>query len=309
MKKDQPLHKIPSIDSKRLNKKEPIRRKFILLAPPPSMVGLKGVELEEGFIASSSLRDLRLRQNSKSYFISFREKQVSLFHSKEIEITKSHFESLWPFTEGRRIKSTRYLFQLKKRKVKVDCFSGEHAPLQLIEVFFPTLKESRAFKKPAFFGEEVTGSQEYDVEEMALHGVPEADGMCQIGVFPYLIKRGKIQILLVTSSSGNRWIIPKGHQEPKMTPHEVAMMEAVEEGGVLGTLHQDLHLRCQMANGRFLQLYAMKISKLLNSWPEEHLRERRLVSVAEALELIDDVEMARAVKRMATELKKNGIRI
>lgn len=89
-----------------------------------------------------------------------------------------------------------------------------------------------------------------------------------------------------------------------MTSHEVAMMEAVEEGGVLGTLRQDLHLRCQMSNGRFLQLYAMKISKLLSSWPEERLRLRRLVPLAEALQLIDDPEMARAVRRMATELKK-----
>lgn len=283
---------------------EPIRRKFILLSSPPSLVAMKGVELEEGFIVSSSLRDLRLRRNNKSYFISFREKQDSLFHSKEIKITKSHFESLWPFTEGKRIRSRRYLFRLKNRKVKVDRFSGEHAPLQLIEVFFSTQKASRAFKKPSFFGEEVTGCEEYDAEEMALHGVPEPPGMCQIGVFPYLMKRGKLQVLLVTSSSGNRWIIPKGHQELEMTSHEVAMMEAVEEGGVLGTLRQDLHLRCQMSNGRFLQLYAMKISKLLSSWPEERLRLRRLVPLAEALQLIDDPEMARAVRRMATELKK-----
>ena len=190
--------------------------------------------------------------------------------------------------------------------MKVDCFSGPHAPLQLIEVFFPTRQASRAFKKPSFFGEEVTGCEKYDTEEMALHGVPEPSEICQIGVLPYLMKQGKLQVLLVTSSSGNRWIIPKGHQEPDMTSHEVAMMEAVEEGGVLGTLHQELHLRCQMSNGRFLQLYAMKISKLLNSWPEEHLRVRRLVPLMEALRLIDDPEMKRAVKLLAVKLKKKG---
>ncbi len=281
-----------------------IRRKFVLLKLPPALLKLRGVEQEEGFIVSSSLRDLRLRRSHKNYFISFREKQDSLFHTKDIKITKSHFESLWPFTEGKRIKYKRYLFQLKNRKVKVDCFLGEHAPLQLIEVFFSTLQASRAFKKPLFFGEEVTKTEAYDAENMALHGIPEPNGMCQVGVLPYVIKQGKIQVLLVTSSSGNRWIIPKGHQESEMTPHEVAMMEAVEEGGVLGTLRNDLHLRYQMSNGRFLQLYAMKISKLLNTWPEEHLRLRRLVSLQEALTLIDDSEMSRAIKQLAMELKK-----
>lgn len=43
---------------------------------------------------------------------------------------------------------------------------------------------------------------------------------------------------------------------------------------------------------------------LARSWPEERLRLRRLVPLAEALQLMDDVEMARAVKRMAAELKK-----
>jgi len=283
---------------------EPIRRKFILLKTPPTLLKLQGVEQEEGFVVSSSLRDLRLRRSGKSYFISFREKQTSLFHNKDIKITKSNFEELWSFTEGKRIKSKRYLFRWKNRKVKVDCFLGEHAPLQLVEVFFPTRQASRSFKKPIFFGEEVTRLEAYDTEEMALHGVPEPSGMCQIGVLPYLMKRGKLQVLLVTSSSGSRWIIPKGHQEPEMTPHEVAVMEAVEEGGVLGTLRHDLHLRCQMSNGRFLQLYAMKISKLLSTWPEERLRLRRLVSLTEALKLIDDPEMARAVKRMGAELKR-----
>lgn len=285
-------------------KHEPIQRKFILLKLPPALLNVRGVEEEEGFIVSSSLRDLRLRRSHKSYFISFREKQVSLFHNKEIKITKSHFEALWPFTEGKRIKSKRYLFRLQNRKAQVDCFAQEHAPLQLIQIFFPTVQASRSFKKPTFFGEEVTSSESYDTEEMALHGIPADPGICQIGVLPYLMKRGKLQLLLVTSSSGSRWIIPKGHQEPEMTQHEVAMMEAAEEGGVLGTLRHDLHLRCQMSNGRFLQLYAMKISKLLSSWPEEHFRVRRLVPLGEALKLIDDREMSRAVKAMAIELQK-----
>lgn len=89
-----------------------------------------------------------------------------------------------------------------------------------------------------------------------------------------------------------------------MTPHEVAVMEAVEEAGVLGTLRQDLRIRCQMADGRFLQLYAMKISKLLKSWPEMNVRRRRLFPLGDALEMIVDPGVTKAVRRLAAAINK-----
>ena len=89
-----------------------------------------------------------------------------------------------------------------------------------------------------------------------------------------------------------------------MTPHEVAVMEAVEEAGVLGTLRQDLRTRCRMADGRFLQLYAMKISKLLKSWPEENVRRRRLFPISDALEILGDPGVSKAVRRLAASINK-----
>jgi hypothetical protein len=58
-----------------------------------------------------------------------------------------------------------------------------------------------------------------------------------------------------------------------------------------------------MADGRFLQLYAMKISKLLKSWPEENIRRRRLFPLSEALEIIGDPGVAKAVRRLAAGIK------
>jgi hypothetical protein len=89
-----------------------------------------------------------------------------------------------------------------------------------------------------------------------------------------------------------------------MTPHEVAIMEAVEEAGVLGTLRQDLRTRCRMADGRPLQLYALKISKLLKSWPEETVRRRRLFPFSDALEMIGDPGLAKAVRRLGVAINK-----
>ena len=59
-----------------------------------------------------------------------------------------------------------------------------------------------------------------------------------------------------------------------------------------------------MADGRYLQLYAMKISKLLKSWPEENIRRRRLFPFSDALEVIADPGMVKAVRRLAVTINK-----
>ncbi len=280
-----------------------IRRKFFVLKKPPQCVAAKAIEIEEGYFLRHPKRDLKLKRQDRNYFLVLKEKTENA-KSQEIKLTKAQFNALWPFTEGQRVFYKRSLFLIKRLKITIDSFLGEHAPLVLAEVVFPTIAASKAFVHPEFLGEEVTRREEYETISMALYGAPEPTGVCQVGILPYVFKDRKLQVLLITSSSGNRWIVPKGRQEPGMTPHEVALMEAVEEGGVLGTIRHDIRIRCQMTNGRSLQLYAMKISKLLGTWPEEHFRLRRILPISDALELIEDPKIARAMKKLALQIKK-----
>ena len=282
----------------------PIRRKFLLTAAPVRTTLSRPVEIEQGYVVRERGQELRVRREGRSYYLSARDRSGRSVTGQEIKITKGHFEKLWPFTKGQRISRLRHAMKFGRLRMKLDEFTGEHAPLRLVEVFFRDAAASKAFKKPDFLGEEVTRREEYQTAEMAIHGAPEPSGMCQLGILPYAFIDRKLHLLLITSSSGNRWIFPKGRQEPDMTPHEVAVMEAVEEAGVLGTLRQDLRTRCQMADGRFLQLYAMKISKLLKSWPEENARRRRLFPFRDALEMIGDPGLAKAVRRLAVAINK-----
>ena len=245
----------------------------------------RGVEIEQGYIIRERGQELRVRREGGRYFLSARDRTGKSVTGQEIRITKGQFEKLWPFTLGQRIKRLRHIMKLGRLKMKIDEFTGEHAPLRLAEIFLPDAAASKAFKKPEFLGEEVTRREEYQI-------------------LPYTFIDRKLHLLLITSSSGNRWIFPKGRQEPDMTPHEVAVMEAVEEAGVLGTLRQDLRTRCQMSDGRYLQLYAMKISKLLKSWPEANVRRRRLFPLSDALEMIGDPGLAKAVRRLAMAINK-----
>ena len=282
----------------------PIRRKFLLSSAPPELALALGMEIEQGYVVWERGQELRVRREGSRYFLSGRTREGRSVTGQEISITKGQFEKLWPFTLGQRINRIRHIVKLGRLRMKIDEFTGEHAPLRLAEVFFPDAAASKSFKKPDFLGEEVTRREEYQTAEMAIHGAPEPSGMCQLGILPYTFIDRRLHLLLITSSSGNRWILPKGRQEPDMTPHEVAIMEAVEEAGVLGTLRQDLRTRCQMADGRFLQLYALKISKLLKSWPEENVRRRRLFPLSDALEVIVDPGVVKAVRRLAVSINK-----
>jgi len=284
--------------------KVPIRRKFLLTSAPSQMALARGVEIEQGYVVRERGQELRVRREGNRHYLSARDRSGRSVTGQEIRITKGHFDKLWPFTIGQRITRIRHVMKYGRLRMKIDEFTGEHAPLRLAEIFFPDAAGSKSFKKPDFLGEEVTRREEYQTAEMAIHGVPEPSGMCQLGIVPYTFIDRKLHLLLITSSSGNRWIFPKGRQEPDMTPHEVAQMEAVEEAGVLGTIRQDLRTRCQMADGRFLQLYAMKISKLLKSWPEENVRRRRLFPFSDALEMIGDPGLSKAVRRLAVTINK-----
>ena len=284
--------------------KVPIRRKFLLTSAPSQMALARGVEIEQGYVVRERGQELRVRREGNRHYLSARDRSGRSVTGQEIRITKGHFDKLWPFTIGQRITRIRHVMKYGRLRMKIDEFTGEHAPLRLAEIFFPDAVGSKSFKKPDFLGEEVTRREEYQTAEMAIHGVPEPSGMCQLGIVPYTFIDRKLHLLLITSSSGNRWIFPKGRQEPDMTPHEVAQMEAVEEAGVLGTIRQDLRTRCQMADGRFLQLYAMKISKLLKSWPEENVRRRRLFPFSDALEMIGDPGLIKAVRRLAVTINK-----
>lgn len=285
-------------------KQNPVRRKFLVVSAPSQLARARGIEIEQGYVVRERGQELRVRREGRSHYLSARDRTGRSVTGQEIRITKGHYDKLWPFTEGQRISRIRHMMKVGRLRMKIDEFTGEHAPLRLAEVFFPDAESARSFKKPDFLGEEVTRREEYQTAEMAIHGAPEPSGMCQLGIVPYTFIDRRLHLLLITSSSGSRWIFPKGRQEPDMTPHEVAVMEAVEEAGVLGTLRQDLRTRCQMLDGRHLQLYAMKISKLLKSWPEENVRRRRLFPLSDALEMLGDPGLTKAVRRLAAAVNK-----
>jgi len=85
----------------------------------------------------------------------------------------------------------------------------------------------------------------------------------QSAVVPFRTKDGVTEVVLVTSSSNKNWVIPKGRIEKLMSPEKSAAKEAFEEAGVLGD-----------------------VSKILVEWDEMDKRDRRILEVGAAIQLI-----------------------
>ena len=110
--------------------------------------------------------------------------------------------------------------------------------------------------------------------------------MLEIGAFPFLIKKGKIHIMLVKTLSGNSWILPKGHPEDNLKRSQVAELESFEEAGVKGKIYStDFHKEFDRESGGTIIIYPLLIKKTLDGWPEKDYRERRLVTIKEARSL------------------------
>ena len=123
----------------------------------------------------------------------------------------------------------------------------------------------------------------------------------QSGVVPYIVKDEEIKILLITSRSGKRWIVPKGIIEPGMTAVESARKEALEEAGILGTIDPEpagCYSYEKWGGTCMVTVFIMEITTIMDTWDEEWMRTRELVTWAEALKRIDQPALQRIIKTL-----------
>lgn len=120
----------------------------------------------------------------------------------------------------------------------------------------------------------------------------------QFGAVCYRVRKGRTEVLLITSRGRGRWIIPKGWPMPNRTPAEAAAVEAYEEAGVEGNIHptclgifsytkrrSDDTMPCVVA------LYAVEVTRLLSRYPERHERKRDWFSIKRAASLVEEPEL------------------
>ena len=90
---------------------------------------------------------------------------------------------------------------------------------------------------------------------------------------------------LVTTSRGNGWILPKGSVNQGEQPRAAAVREAREEAGLVGVLARKSLGRYSYVNGNGpceVNVYLMRVTDVLDRWPEEDLRRRRWMRLSDA---------------------------
>ncbi len=115
-------------------------------------------------------------------------------------------------------------------------------------------------------------------------------------------------VCLITSSTGKRWIIPKGHREPGHTLAQTALQEAWEEAGLRGDLrHEPIGWYAYSKNDNLYRVtvYVMDVTQAARKWPESGHRQRRWLTPAEALELLEDPGLCELVEQFVPELDRD----
>jgi 8-oxo-dGTP pyrophosphatase MutT (NUDIX family) len=126
----------------------------------------------------------------------------------------------------------------------------------------------------------------------------------QSGVIPYIYKKNKLKILLITSLSKKNWIIPKGLVEENMSAQESALKEAFEEAGISGQIETD-----PIGNYSYekwggvckVKVYPCLVKKVYDEWPEQNIRQRSWYFAQSAWDNIQNVELKKIVEKFIAE--------
>jgi 8-oxo-dGTP pyrophosphatase MutT (NUDIX family) len=109
----------------------------------------------------------------------------------------------------------------------------------------------------------------------------------QAAVIPYRIRKERVEIALITNSTGKGWIFPKGSVDHGERPREAAIREAEEEAGLRGVVARNPVGRYHRGKGndlRRVDVYVMRVTRELDHWLEDKIRQRRWMRVADAVE-------------------------
>lgn len=281
-----------------------IERKFLLKEPVPVLSGRRSETLHIGCLSAQGTREVFVCRAGAKRFLRTREGRQRFLSEIDMPIGKLHFDSLWKLAEGAHLLKKRYPARVGRLDFQVETMEYTKASLSIAVVHFPKRQLAAAFQPPDFFGPEITGREEFSDAHLCLQGIPPLrNGRTQAGALPFLFKNGILHIVLVTSSSGTRWIVPKGGLEQHMTSHEVALMEAAEEAGAIGSIEHGLKTECRMADQRLLHLYPLRVAVLLPHWPERIMRRRVVLPIYRALLRICDVGLAQAIRHLARQLE------
>ncbi len=135
----------------------------------------------------------------------------------------------------------------------------------------------------------------------------------QVGALPYQMVDGHPAVLLVTSSTRQRWVFPKGGIEKDESPAEAALREAQEEAGVSGKIgkqpigsYSDLKRAKSGPREVLVDIFPLKVKKQFEDWEEDGKRHRQWVTCDEARRLVSIPDLVPIIDAFEQAVHKGG---
>lgn len=152
-------------------------------------------------------------------------------------------------------------------------------------------------------------------------GVPVADSDRYIGYGPngerlvagiVPVNADNSKVMLIRSSSGKGWVLPKGGWElDEATAAIAACREAWEEGGIICQIIRDLGMiedtrstdaMTKKAPKASYQFFEALVTEEKSNWPERHKRTRAWYTFTQAVQLLAErPELLEALKRSSVK--------
>jgi len=134
----------------------------------------------------------------------------------------------------------------------------------------------------------------------------------QVAALPWRIDAdGKLRILLVTSRTNAKWMLPKGWPMSGKSPGQAASIEAKEEAGVEGVASE-----IAIGSYRYIKLfddgtsapaqalvYPVRVTEELSKWEESGQRQRSWYRPKKAADLVFEPDL----RRFLLDLRKDAL--
>ncbi|BCG70956.1 NUDIX hydrolase [Mesorhizobium sp. 113-1-2] len=143
-------------------------------------------------------------------------------------------------------------------------------------------------------------------KKKAVRKAKKGERIRQVAAIPFrLTADGDFEVMLVTSRTTQRFIVPKGWPMKGKSGRKAATIEAQEEAGVLGKALKKpagTYSYWKRLANRFVRVdvivYLLEVTEELADWQEARRRQRAWLAPADAAMLIDEPDLSTLVKTL-----------
>ena len=136
-----------------------IERKFLVKSLPENLDSFPSSQIEQGYLCTEPV--VRIRRQDEEYWLTYKSKGLMVREEYNLPLTGEAYEHLKSKTDGKLISKQRYRIPYQGYMIELDLFSSPLPDLILAEVEFSSREEALRFRKPDWFGEDVTSLTKY----------------------------------------------------------------------------------------------------------------------------------------------------